>query len=184
MGLDLRFAGEVNAPTSESITYGGLAAISYAFSRDLTLGVGALVSSQLEDSILVIPALVVYYQMTDQIVVSNVLGPEVYPTGAGIEIAYRPDRTQEIALGGRYESRRFRLDDSRPASRRDGVGEDTGFPSGSARPGVWSRASGSTTSGGVSLFNRYELDDRNGDQVGSADLDPAPFVGVFASWRF
>ena len=184
IGLDLRFAGEVNAPTSDSITYGGIAAISYAFSPDLTLGVGALVSSQLEDSVLVIPALVVYYQVTDQVVISNVLGPEVYPTGAGIEIAYRPDRVQEIALGGRYESRRFRLDDSGPMSRRDGVGEDTGFP-------LWLRSTWRLDPGiridvvgGVSLFNRYELDDRNGNQVGSADLDPAPFVGIFASWRF
>lgn len=184
VGLDLRFAGEVDAPTSDSITYGGIAAISYAFNRDLTLGVGALVSSQLEDSILVIPALVVYYQVTDEILISNVLGPEVYPTGAGIEIAYRPDRTQELALGGRYESRRFRLDDSGPSVRQDGVGEDTGFP-------LWVRSTWRLESGvrldivgGVSLFNRYELDDRNGNQVASADLDPAPFIGVFASWRF
>lgn len=184
LGLDLRFAGEVDAPTSDSITYGGLAAISYSFSPELTLGFGALVSTQLEDSILVIPALVIYYQVTDQIVISNVLGPEVYPTGAGIEIAYRPDRSQEVAIGSRFESRRFRLDDSGPANRRDGVGEDTGFP-------LWLRSTWRFDSGlrldlvgGVSLFNRYELDDRNGNRVGSADLDPAPFIGGFLSWSF
>ncbi len=184
VGLDLRFAGERNADFNDSITIGGLGAVSYAFSRTLSLGAGAIVSSQIEDSILVIPALIVYWQVTDTVVVSNVLGPEVYPTGAGIELAWRPDSQREVAIGGRYESRRFRLDDTGPAARRNGVGQDTGYP-------FWARATWRFENGirldlvgGVSLFNTYRLDDADGNEIAQSDLDPSPFVGFFASWRF
>ena len=184
MGLDSRFAGERNADVGDSITFGGLGAVSYAFSKTFSLGAGAIVSSQIEDSILVIPALVVYWQVTDTVLISNVLGPEVYPTGAGIEAAWRPDARREVAIGGRYESRRFRLDDDGPLVRQKGVGEDTGFP-------LWARATWRFENGirldvvgGVSLFNTYSLDDSNGNEIASTDLDPAPFIGVFGSWRF
>ena len=184
MGLDLRFAGERNADVGDSMTFGGLGAVSYAFSKTFSLGAGAIVSSQIEDSILVIPALVVYWQVTDTVLISNVLGPEVYPTGAGIEAAWRPDARREVAIGGRYESRRFRLDDDGPLVRQKGVGEDTGFP-------LWARATWRFENGirldvvgGVSLFNTYSLDDSNGNEIASTDLDPAPFIGVFGSWRF
>jgi hypothetical protein len=184
VGLNLRFAGERDADAGDSMTVGGFGAISYAFSRTFSLGAGAILSSQIEDSILVIPALVIYWQATDTIIVSNVLGPEVYPTGAGIEVAWRPDRVREVAIGSRYESRRFRLDDSGPASRRNGVGEDTGYP-------LWARATWRFESGlrldvvgGVSLFNSYRLDDANGNEIAKTDLDPAPFIGIFGSWTF
>jgi hypothetical protein len=184
VGLDLRTAGERDADTRDSLTVGGLGAISYAFSKTFSLGAGAIVSSQIEDSLLVIPALVVYWQVTDTVLISNVLGPEVYPTGAGLEAAWRPDARREVAIGGRYESRRFRLDDDGPLVRRNGVGEDTGFP-------LWARATWRFDNGlrldvvgGVSLFNTYSLDDSDGNELASTDLDPAPFIGVFGSWRF
>lgn len=184
VGLDLRAAGEHRARPGDSLTFGGLAAVSYAFNRRLSLGAGALVSTQIEDSILIIPALVVYWQVTDTVLVSNVLGPEVYPTGAGIEAAWRPDATRELAIGTRYESRRFRLDDDGPITRRNGVGEDTGFP-------LWARATWRLENGirldlvgGVSLFNTYRLDDSNGNQLAETDLDPAPFIAAFMSWKF
>ena len=184
VGLNLRFAGERDADVGDSMTVGGFGAISYAFSRTLSLGAGAILSSQIEDSLLVIPALVIYWQATDTIIVSNVLGPEVYPTGAGIEVAWRPDRVREVAIGTRYESRRFRLNDGGPAIRRNGVGEDTGYP-------LWARATWRFESGlrldlvgGVSLFNTYRLDDANGNEIAKTDLDPAPFIGIFGSWTF
>lgn len=184
LGLRLGFAGETQARFSESLTIGGSAALSYAFSEKLSLGAGVLLNSQIEDSILAIPIVVVYWQLTDTIVVSNVLGPEAYPTGAGLEIAWRPDRISEVSIGARYEVRRFRLDDSGPAIRQRGVGEDSGLP-------IWLRATWRFSNGirldllgGVSLFNEYRLDDRYGNRITSSDLDPAPFVAGFLSWRF
>ena len=184
LGLRLGFAGEAGARLKDSLTYGGNLAVSYAFGRELTLGGGVLVASQIEDDPLIIPIIVVFWQVTDSIIVSNVLGPEAYPTGAGVEIAWRPDRVSELAIGSRYEVRRFRLDDSGPEVRRQGVGEDKGLP-------LWARATWRFDNGlrvdlvgGVSLFNKYRLDDRDGNRISSVDLDPAPFIAAFASWRF
>lgn len=184
LGLRFGFAGEPQARLADSLTGGGNLALSYAFSKKLSLGAGVLVSSQIEDDPLIIPIVVVYWQVTDSIVVSNVLGPEAYPTGAGIEVAWRPDRVSEISIGTRYEVRRFRLDDTGPERRRRGVGEDSGLP-------LWLRATWRFSNGirvdlvgGVSLMNEYRLDDRYGKRISSADLDPAPFVAGFMSWRF
>lgn len=184
LGLRLGFAGEAGARFKDSLTYGGNLAVSYSFGRELTLGGGVLVASQIEDDPLIIPLIVVFWQVTDSVIVSNVLGPEAYPTGAGVEIAWRPDRVSELAIGSRYEVRRFRLNDSGPAIRQQGVGEDQGLP-------LWARATWRFENGlrvdlvgGVSLMNKYRLDDRDGNRISSVDLDPAPFIAAFASWRF
>ncbi len=184
LGLRVGTAGEADARIGDSIVYGGNLAVSYSFSREFTLGAGALVQTQIEDRPLIIPLLVVYWQVTDSIVISNVLGPEAYPTGAGLEAAWRPDGTTELSIGSRYEVRRFRLDDTGDAVRRQGIGEDVGLP-------IWARATWRLDNGlrldlvgGVSLMNEYSLDDRNGNEISSTDLDPAPFIAGFVSWRF
>lgn len=184
LGLRLGAAGEPTANVGDSLTVGGNVAVSYSFSEKLTLGGGVLAQTQIEDRPLIIPLIVVYWQVTDTIVVSNVLGPEAYPTGAGLEVAWRPDRTSELSIGSRYEVRRFRLDDRGDAVRRDGIGEDVGLP-------LWARATWRFENGlrldlvgGVSLMNEYSLDDRDGNEISSVDLDPAPFIAGFVSWRF
>jgi len=184
LGLRIGTAGETGAKVADSIVYGGNLAVSYSFSRAFTLGAGALVQTQIEDRPLIIPLLVVYWQATDTIVVSNVLGPEAYPTGAGLEAAWRPDPATELAIGSRYEVRRFRLDDTGDAIRREGIGEDIGLP-------IWARATWRFDNGlrldlvgGVSLMNEYSLDDRDGNEIAGTDLDPAPFIAGFVSWRF
>ena len=155
LGLRVGTAGEARAKVGDSIVYGGNLAVSYSFSRAFTLGAGALVQTQIEDSPLIIPLLVVYWQVTDTIVVSNVLGPEAYPTEAGLEAAWRPDQTTELSIGSRYEVRRFRLDDTGDAMRQEGIGQDTGLP-------IWARATWRFDNGlrfdlvgGVSLMTEY-----------------------------
>lgn len=184
LGLRVGVAGERRAKVADSLVFGGNLAVSYSFSEKLTLGGGALVQTQIEDRPLIIPLVVVYWQVTDAIVVSNVLGPEAYPTGAGLEVAWRPDRMAELSIGTRFEVRRFRLDDRGDELRREGIGQDTGLP-------LWARATWRLPNGlrldlvgGVSLMNEYRLDDRDGNEISSVDLDPAPFIAGFVSWRF
>jgi len=33
-------------------------------------------------------------------------------------------------------------------------------------------------------MNEYSLDDRDGNEIAGTDLDPAPFIAGFVSWRF
>ncbi|MCH2162006.1 MAG: hypothetical protein MK085_09060, partial [Phycisphaerales bacterium] len=92
-GVSMVFAGAPSVDIGDAFTAGGSIGAAYAFDRTLRLGGGVLLSSQLEESILVIPLVIVYWEMTDDLVLSNVIGPETYPTGAGIELAWRPDDT-------------------------------------------------------------------------------------------
>ena len=183
-GASVLFAGEATADFSDSATVQGMLSATWRLDKTFFIGGGVLLSSQLEENLLAIPLILIYWEFADDLVLSNIIGPETYPTGAGLELAWRPNRGTEISIGGRYENRRFRLDDSGPINRANGVGEDTGLP-------IWARATWKFRGGfridvvgGVSLFNTYKLDDANGNEIGSTDLDPAPFVGIFASYRF
>lgn len=183
-GASLLFAGEPLADLRESATIQGIISATWRLDKTFFVGGGVLLSSQLEDSILAIPLILIYWEFGENLALSNILGPETYPTGAGLELAWRPDRATELAIGGRYENRRFRLNNSGPANRANGVGQDTGLP-------IWVRATWKFRGGfrvdlvgGVSVFNTYELDDSVGNEIGKVDLDPTPFLGIFASYRF
>ncbi|MFM7260934.1 MAG: hypothetical protein ACKO3W_10065, partial [bacterium] len=88
----------------------------------------------------------------------------------------------EIALGGRYTYRRFRLADDAAVS--SGVGTDEGLP-------TWLRATMRAKCGaridlvgGFQFAGEMQIDDSNGNELAKVDVEAAPFLGVFASWKF
>jgi hypothetical protein len=182
--LIIGFAGENSADAWDSATIGGVAAVSYAFSRDFVLGAGVLATTRLEDDALVIPQLIVDWKPCKEFRLSNVAGPEAYPGGAGLEAIWVMSDEFELGLGGRYTYRRFRLDDGGAPSRAGGVGTDQGLP-------LWLRATVRAKCGvrvdligGVQVASEMQLDDAAGNELASVDVEPNPFLGVFASWRF
>lgn len=177
-------SGENDADVGDSLSFGGIVAASYSFSPELSLGLGALVATRLEDDVLVVPQLIVDWRPTKEFRVSNFAGPEAYPGGAGLEAIWMPIEGFEFAIGGRYTYRRFRLDDDGAAARAGGIGTDEGLP-------VWLRATMRATCGarvdlvgGIQFAGEMELADRDGDRLAEVDVEPSPFLGVFASWRF
>ena len=178
------FAGESDADAADSMSLGGVAAASYSFSREFTLGLGALAITRIEDDALVVPQVLVDWRPNESFRLSNFAGPEAYPGGAGLEAIWTMGGGFELAFGGRYTYRRFRLDDSGPAPRANGVGSDQGMP-------VWIRATHRAECGGrvdlvagMQLAGEMQLDDSEGNEITSVDVEPAPFVGLFFSWRF
>lgn len=183
-GFLVGFAGENDADAGESVTFGGLLGASYSFSEELNLGAGVFLSSRIEDDILVIPQLLVDWRPCKEFRLSNFAGPEAFPGGAGLEGIWQISDEFELALGGRYTYRRFRLDDTGSAARANGVGVDQGLP-------VWLRATmrakcGARVDlvGGFQFMGEMSLEDSAGVELAKEDVEPAPFVGVFASWRF
>ena len=85
------------------------------------------------------------------------------------------------AVGGDYDRRRFRLDDSGVAPR--GVGEETGF-SFTGRLSFNPRSDLSVNLLAGVFFGEYELEASSGATVSDIDLDPAAFLGVTARFRF
>jgi len=179
----LQFAGENDADVGDSATYGGILAASYTFSDKFTLGLGVLATSRIEDDVLVVPQLIIDWRPCKEFRLSNFAGPEAFPGGAGLEAIWMLADGFELALGSRYTYRRFRLDDS-AANAVDGVGTDEGLP-------MWLRATLRGKCGGrldlvagMQLMGSMELADSSGDRLSEVDVESAPFVGLFFSWRY
>ena len=103
-------------------------------------------------------------------------------TGTGLELIWGGGDGWEFAVGGRYEFRRFRLDNS--GDGPGGVGEETLVP-------FWVRASTQfddnvtvSAYAGFTLGGGLLMDDENGNRIGKEDYDPAAFLGIFAKVTF
>lgn len=179
-----RFSFETGASIGDSFNPGGIVGGQYTFSPGLRLGLGVLVNSRLEDDVLIVPIPFVYWEITEQFVLSNSIAPDAYPRGPGLEVAWRPHEEWAVALGGRWEFRRFRLNDDGFLPRHGGVGEDEGIP-------LWLRVTWrlgdhlrADVLGGYSVSNRLRLADADGAVLRSAGTDPIPYVGAFVTWQF
>jgi len=180
-GPIVQYTGETGADFEDSIQWGGVAAVRYAFDRDHVLGVGLLVLTQLEDDPLFLPVPLVDWHLGDGWRISNVRGPEANPF-AGLELVKRIDPAWEVAGGAAYSTRRFRLDDSGPVP--DGIGQESVVPVYGRltfRPEPWLRFD---LVAGVSFLGRVELADSAGNRISVGDADPAPILGIFGSIRF
>jgi len=180
----VEFSGENDADAFDSANIGGVVGASYAFSREFLLGAGVLAITRIEDDMLVVPQMLIDWRPCKEFRLSNFAGPEAFPGGAGLEAIWTFAEDMELAFGGRYTYRRFRLDDSGSAQRSEGVGTDEGLP-------IWLRATMRAKCGarldlvaGVQLAGEMRLDDSGGNQLAREDVDAAPFAGVFFSWTY
>lgn len=179
-----RFSFETGASIGDGFNPGGIVGGQYRFSEGLRLGLGVLVNARLEDDLLVVPIPFIYWEISKQLVLSNSIAPDAYPRGPGIELAWRPTDDWALAVGGRWEFRRFRLNDDGFQPRQGGVGEDEGIP-------LWLRVTWrlgenlrADVLGGYSVSNRLRLANETGDVLRSADTDPIPYLGAFLAWQF
>lgn len=178
-----QFSGEPDADADRSATGGGIAGLSWRASEKFTIGGGALVTSRLEDSVLAIPLLFIDWKITDGLRLTNVAAPDAYPTSAGLELVWELHPDFDLAAGGNYVYRRFRLD-SDNAVAPNGVGED-----GTAN--FWIRARIGAAEGlrldivtGLVYDERLKIFDSGGNELASDDSDPGLMLGAFVSWTF
>ena len=184
LGGFVRWSGETDADFAESFSGGGVFGGAYVFSEDLSLGATALVTTQIEDGLLWIPSPIVDWRINRQLFISNMRGPVTYPASLGLEIVYYLNENMNVSLGGRYEYRRFRLNDDGPAAIRNGVGGERTFP-------VWVRFEWRPIEqirlhvlAGVNFGQRLELENSRGSLLSEQDTDPSPFIGCFLGFKF
>ncbi len=177
----MQISGEYDADSGESFQWGAIGAVRYKFSDTLNLGFGLLGLTQLEDSALFIPTPLIDWQINESFAISTIRGPEANPF-AGAEAIYEVSKSSELALGGGFSSQRFRLSSDSQVS--NGVGQNQNVPIfvrfGVGRDGPWRV----DLVAGVSVFNTLELDDSNGNQVGSSSGDAGLILGVFGGIKF
>lgn len=178
-GPIISFARETDGVWNDSFTGGGLAGASFVVNDHLRIGGGLGVISQLEDSTLVFPLILVDWRIADRWRLGNEFGSS---SPGGIELIWSATDDWEIGFGGRYDFDRFRLDENGVVP--SGIGEVTGAP-------IWVRATRRiedrlelSVFGGVSLFSNYRLEDSDGNRIAEDDGDPTPVVGISVSARF
>lgn len=173
-GARFELAGESEADAGQSATFGGYFGGRYAASERFAATFGVLVTSRLEDSAFVLPLIGMEWRITDSLTLAA--------RGAGLRIENRINDDWSVWLGGSYESREFRLAEDSPLP--EGVVRDRRVP---ITIGAKWRAADRITvglEGGAVIWQQFEIDDRNGDDVNKVRTKPAPFVGVSVTIRF
>ncbi len=163
-------SASTHATLSDGLTGIGGGGASYTWSKDLSLGLGAAVATQLEDDPLVLPIIALNWQINERWNLRTL-------NGATISYDVSGDKKFLVDLGARYQRRQYR------------IGNDTSLTDSmvSVEAGALYRFSENFALrgfAGVGAGRSFEIR-RNGDRVGDEqDVDAAPFVGVRALFTF
>lgn len=171
----VRSAGESGADFNDTITGGGIVGFQRTFSKDLTLGIGVLASSELEGDVYIIPVPMVRWQIAERWSLAT-------GQGADVRLAFAPSERWAFGLEAAWDRREFRLDDRGPLP--SGVVDERHIP-----VGLFARFTPNANFSldahlGTQLGSEIEIENRNGNQVGQDDIDPALYAGLDLSIRF
>lgn len=175
-----QFSGEFGARFGDALVYGGGVAVRYTFNPKVVLGIG-LAGYYYHEQARVFPFFVVNVKLSDRFTLTNPF--RLGPAGpAGLVLSYKLNRQWEVGFGGAYRSYRFRLDYDGPIP--NGIGEYNSFPLFVRLAYSPSPAFTFGLYGGLSIYNRLRVEDRNGDELYRSGQDVAPLMGASISGRF
>ncbi|HKJ15671.1 MAG TPA: hypothetical protein VJ988_12535 [Desulfobulbales bacterium] len=177
----LRVTGESGADLNDSLTGGGFAGFAYRLSERLTIGPGIGIISQIEDDASIFPVLIINWKITDTLSLETGRGLGA-TLGPGISLNWRMTNQWHLALGGRYEKLRFRLDDK--AEAPDGIGQDKSFPVFGGITYNFNSSARVSLIGGFETAGELQLEDRNGNVLEQQDYESAKFLGFSFYSRF
>jgi hypothetical protein len=177
----VRWTAEEGGDWGQALTGGGFLGFSYRFNDKLTLGPGFGALTELEESPAFFPVLLIKWNITAPLVLETGKGLGA-SHGPGIVLTYAVSEHWKLALGGRYEKLRFRLDQD--GSTPNGVGEERGAPVYLGATWEWRKNQSISLLGGVKFGGQLQLEDASGTEQGSSDYDPAPFLGLAVNLRF
>jgi hypothetical protein len=156
----------------QGVLYG---APTYALSDKLSIGAGVVVSTRLEDNALVLPLVILDWDVAEHWNLSN--NGEL-----GLTLAYSPNERWSFSVGGHFEYRDFRLDEHGPLP--NGVGRDSRWPVAFT---VMYKPTARTTleaDVGVYVAQRIEVLDANGTSISDQDINAAPYLKFALGFRF
>ncbi|WP_372808768.1 hypothetical protein [Pontiella sp.] len=165
---------------SDEITGAFFGGATYRFNDRLSLGPALGIVEQLEDSVGYFPALLVNWEVTERLSIETGSGLAA-TAGPGLAAIYALDDHWKIGLAGRYEKKRFRLDDHGVAPR--GVGEDRNVPIHATLAyflyprGFVSLMLGYDFNGSLGLFAA------DGDKIEEIDYGSAVSAGIYFSFK-
>ena len=174
------WAYESGASTGDALEYGGVVIASRVFSPQLTLGLGAAIYRQIDET-KVFPFLAIDWKIDDRWRLSNPF-PAGPVGGAGLELTYAFAEGWETGFGGAYRSYQFRLDRDGPVP--GGIGENRSLP-------LFVRLSRNIGKDAqvdlhvAALVNgRLKVKNQDGQDLASDDYATAPVLGLTVRYRF
>ena len=179
-GPSVRSYSEAGTDLDDALTGQFFGGASYTFGDRLTLGPGVVVAGQIEDETRYFPVLLVNWNITERWSLETG-GGFAATAGPGLTLAYTPSKKWKMGISARYENKRFRLNESGLAE--NGVGEDRSIP---VTAGVtYSIYPQGTISGllGYNISGKLTAEDRDGALLYKKSYNPAPIIGVVASFR-
>jgi len=173
-GVKGRIAGESDVDIDEAGTIGGVGGLIWDLGDERSIGFGVSAMSQIEDDALILPIINVNWKLTEQWRFVSV--------GSMGEFIATIDDHNEIAFGAAWENRRFRLDDSAP--QLAAVIEDTAVPLFVRYAYKPDESITINLIGGVTLWQEFEVSNRNGLASRDFDADPSAFLGLSVNIGF
>ncbi|MDQ8191514.1 DUF6268 family outer membrane beta-barrel protein [Roseibacillus persicicus] len=183
--LALSYVGtnaESGADWGESLRYGGLGAAWYRYSDNLSIGLGAGFSTQLEDDLSVFPILVLDWQITDTLTLSTI-PPEGFNLGPGATLRWDLRDDLSLSLVYLYQRDQQRLDEDSLAAA-NGVGETRQSRVALAATYRFSENFSLTGHLGMTIGGELELQNESGDTLTEEDYDSSLVFGLEGSLRF
>lgn len=173
-------SGEEGAQFSDTLTYAAAGGFTYAFSDRLTLGLGVVSRTRLEDDPLILPLPTIDWRIAKQ----WALRTAYEEGGAGVELAWDPGEQFSLGIAAAFEGREFRLGDRSANPRRNFIGRDVRIP-------VWlwaqwnvSRRFSVRGKLGFEASQQLSLDNADGDELGSNEMKASPFFDLGVIFRF
>jgi hypothetical protein len=171
----IRSYGESGVDLDDALTAAAFGGASYNFGDKLRIGPGLGVFGRIEDDPLVLPIIIVDWKITEKLSLGNG-GGLAATAGPGLALRYKMSKHWNLGVSGRYESKRFRLDDQGAAP--NGVGEDKSIPIlGSISYVLYP---GTEINGllGMNLDGQLRLEDQNGTHIYDDSYDSSVFMGI------
>ena len=183
--LDVSSAGETDSNFDESLSVGGGVGFTYTFSKELKLGLGLQAASRQESSAFVLPVPIVDYILPwdpQERWRFEIGAGDVANVRAGIIFSPTKKLSFSLGLAAVGLGNQFRLDRNGPVP--DGLGRATSFPvviGVDWHPRPYFRIGAFA---GVIAAGTLEVLDKNGNQIGKRNFDPAPTIGINARFTF
>lgn len=175
LGGGIGFSGEDDADFGDSFDWLATGGFEYKQSDTLSIGLGVLIKSRLEDDVLIVPIPRINWTINERW--------SLRTERAGLELRYKHSDQLSYGVFGEYRSDSFRLDDTHAAAV-EGMGTHRRIPVGMFADFKASDRVTIEGAVGAALGGELEFLDANGNDVSKQDLDPGIFGAVAVSFKF
>jgi hypothetical protein len=180
-GPSFQISAEAGADAGDSLTGGGVVGVGYKWSDTLSIALGIVATSQIEDDAWIQPFALITWGITD----SLSFGVEANSSRGGeFRFTYALGDSWKIGLGAGLRRERFRLDNDGRPFYKDGVGEEEAKVVNLSVAYKFSDTMSVEGYGGTTVDGEFRLDDENGHNRIHKDYDNAGYGGIRLKFGF